>query len=199
MKSKLLKKLRKRGARQINILSVTTEYNWRYGDGYVVGMSYSYSDEKYAGLFSMGDTKDDVTRKAIRIFIDDYLKHLQMATSNKVFVSPGVYTSEKDLTFVAQKERKIKMTANEMAKTARVSPKYWDENNGYDVPGPYVSEYHFTQEEFRKYNEQHAKEQREICASKSSLRTIYEDWIHNVRIVPEDEILRSPSPEIEYN
>ena len=25
-----------------------------------------------------------------------------MATSNKVFVSPGVYTSERDLTFVAQ-------------------------------------------------------------------------------------------------
>ena len=25
-----------------------------------------------------------------------------MATSNKIFVSPGVYTSERDLTFVAQ-------------------------------------------------------------------------------------------------
>jgi len=29
-------------------------------------------------------------------------KHLSMASSNRVFVSPGVYTSEKDLTFVAQ-------------------------------------------------------------------------------------------------
>ena len=42
------------------------------------------------------------TKIFIRKLIKLLTKHYSMANSNRVFVSPGVYTSEKDLTFVAQ-------------------------------------------------------------------------------------------------
>lgn len=67
MKTKLLKKLRRRGRNQISIYSVTTQ------DGCTTGMKIGYSDDKYSGLFEFGDTKEEVLRKAEHIFITEYL------------------------------------------------------------------------------------------------------------------------------
>ena len=66
MKVKLFRKLIRRGASQIAILSVTT--------GYKTGMSYSYSGDEYRGLYSHGDTPADVRFKASRIYIREYIK-----------------------------------------------------------------------------------------------------------------------------
>ena len=72
MKVKLLKKLRRKGMKQIDILSVTREYS--FGGSCIVGMSYSYTGEEYSGLFSIGNTEDDVRCKAMKIYINKYLK-----------------------------------------------------------------------------------------------------------------------------
>ncbi len=68
MKVRLLKKLRRRGQDQINIYSVTKT------DGIVTGMSVGYDDDKYSKLFCFGDTKEEVKKKAERIYIEDYIK-----------------------------------------------------------------------------------------------------------------------------
>lgn len=66
MKAKLLKKLRAEGRCQITILSITTTTTWR---GEIVsGMSYSYNDDDYRGLFCIGDTADEVRDKAMKIY-----------------------------------------------------------------------------------------------------------------------------------
>lgn len=66
MKAKLLKKLRTEGRCQITILSVTTTMTW---SGEIVsGMSYSYNDDDYMGLFCIGDTADEVRDKAMKIY-----------------------------------------------------------------------------------------------------------------------------------
>ena len=67
MRVALYRKLLRRGYRQINILG-TTETN-----GIISGMSYSYSDDDYAGLFTFGDTISDVKNKAARIYIKNYM------------------------------------------------------------------------------------------------------------------------------
>lgn len=67
MKTKLLKKLRRRGRGQVHIHSVTTQ------GGTVIGMAIGYSDDKYKGIFSFGNTEEIVKKKAERIYIEDYL------------------------------------------------------------------------------------------------------------------------------
>lgn len=67
MKTKLLKKLRRRGRNQIFIYSITKT------NGTVTGMGYSYDDDEYSGLFNYGDTEKDVYRKAEKIYIENYL------------------------------------------------------------------------------------------------------------------------------
>lgn len=67
MKAKLLKKLRKEGRCQITILSVTTTTTTWHGED-VTGMSYSYNDDDYRGLFCIGDTADEVREKAMKIY-----------------------------------------------------------------------------------------------------------------------------------
>ena len=68
MKVRLLKRLRRKGRRQITIYSVTTT------NEVTTGMSYRYSDDRYRGLFNMGDSEEDVYKKAERIYIEDYIK-----------------------------------------------------------------------------------------------------------------------------
>ena len=71
MKAKLLKRLRKRGRKQIEIISVTKE------NGFNVGMSIAYSDSKYKGLFTFGETEEQVIKRAEHIYIADYLQALK--------------------------------------------------------------------------------------------------------------------------
>jgi hypothetical protein len=68
MKTKLLRKLRRRGRNQIQILSVTTE------GSRTIGMSIAYDDDKYSNLFNYDNTEEEVLKKAERIFIADYIK-----------------------------------------------------------------------------------------------------------------------------
>lgn len=68
MKTKLLRKLRCEGRNAITILSMKTTY-----DGFssvVTGMSYSFNEDEYRGLFELGDTEHDVKEKACKIWFD---------------------------------------------------------------------------------------------------------------------------------
>lgn len=71
MKVKLLKKLRNRGRNSVNIISVTKTGNT------ITGMSYGYDSDDYKGLFSLGNTENDVKEKAARIYVKNWLKHKQ--------------------------------------------------------------------------------------------------------------------------
>jgi len=64
MKIKLLRKLRKIGRNKITIHSITTT------DGCTTGLSYGYSGSEYKNLFNFGDTKEEIYRKAERIYIN---------------------------------------------------------------------------------------------------------------------------------
>lgn len=64
MKTKLLRKIRRLGANQVTIYSITSS------DGLNTGMSYGYNDDIFSGLFRLGDTEQDVINKAIRIYYD---------------------------------------------------------------------------------------------------------------------------------
>lgn len=75
MKTKLLKKLRAQGRCQITIYSVTTTTTWR-GE-FITGMSYGYSDDAYRGLFSLGDTEEDVRDKAMRIYMRQNIEYFR--------------------------------------------------------------------------------------------------------------------------
>ena len=65
MKTKLLRIIRSELRNKITINSVTRTTD--YSGSYITGMSYSYSKECYAGLFSFGDTKEGVLRKVEKI------------------------------------------------------------------------------------------------------------------------------------
>lgn len=69
MKVKLLKKLRKRGRKEITINSVTKT------DNVVTGMSIGFDEDEYSGLFSFGDTEEDVLKKAEKIYLTNYLNN----------------------------------------------------------------------------------------------------------------------------
>jgi len=77
-----LRKLRKQGRNQINIYSVTTETS--YGSKSVIGMRIGYSDDDYANVFSYGDTKEDVYKKAERIYIKKNLDRLRKKYRKKI-------------------------------------------------------------------------------------------------------------------
>jgi len=70
MKVKLLKRLRRNGRNQIEIYSITKE------EGITVGMCYGYNSDSYQGLFSIGDTEEEVKLKASKIYIELYLKSI---------------------------------------------------------------------------------------------------------------------------
>lgn len=63
MKVKLLKKLRRIGRDEVDILSITKT------NGIVIGMRYSYNSNEYSGIFSYGDTSQQVIEKACRIYL----------------------------------------------------------------------------------------------------------------------------------
>jgi len=71
MKTKLLKKLRKKGRNEITIYSVTTT------NGTVTGMKIGYNDDIYSGLFFYGDTKEDVYCRAERIYLRDNIESIR--------------------------------------------------------------------------------------------------------------------------
>lgn len=64
MKSKLLRKLRDKGRSKITVFSITKT------GGIATGMSYGFNENEYKGLFSLGDTEEDVKEKAARIYIE---------------------------------------------------------------------------------------------------------------------------------
>ena len=72
MKTKLLKALRTKGRNQININSVKTT------NGTVTGMTIGYNDDIYKGLFSFGDTKEQVFKKAENIYIKANIERLRI-------------------------------------------------------------------------------------------------------------------------
>lgn len=63
MKTKLLKKLRRKGRDQIHILSTTKS------EGFMIGMSISYSDDAYSGMFEYGDSEEEVLERAARLYL----------------------------------------------------------------------------------------------------------------------------------
>lgn len=69
MKTKLLKKLRRRGRNKVTLNSITKT------NGLITGMSYSFDEEMYSGLFDFGMSFEDVQELACRIYIQDYLKN----------------------------------------------------------------------------------------------------------------------------
>lgn len=64
MKVKLLKRLRREANSQITVYSVRTS------NGTVTGMKYGMNDDAYSGLFSWGDTEQDIINKAAKIFFE---------------------------------------------------------------------------------------------------------------------------------
>lgn len=68
MKTRLLKRLRKIGRDKINIISITTS------DGIVTGMKVSFYEDSYRGLFSFGDTEEEVKEKACNIFLKNNIE-----------------------------------------------------------------------------------------------------------------------------
>ena len=80
MKAKLLKKLRTVGRNQINIYSVTKTTTWR-GE-FITGMSYSYSNNDYSGLFELGDTEEDVRNKAMEIYFKNNIDFIREKYKN---------------------------------------------------------------------------------------------------------------------
>lgn len=71
MRCKLLKSLRRNGKNQITIYSTTTTL--QSGNEIITGMEIGFNDSSYRGLFSFGDTCEDVYRKAERIYIQAYI------------------------------------------------------------------------------------------------------------------------------
>ena len=71
MKTKLLRRLRKRGRNQITIYSVTTT------NGTVTGMKIGYSEDEYSGLFGFGDTEEQVLKKAEIIYIKNHIERIK--------------------------------------------------------------------------------------------------------------------------
>lgn len=75
MKVKLLKKIRNEGRNIITIYSTTTETSWR--GSYCSGMSYGYTGSEYKGLFSFGDSEQDVKDKAMNIYIKKEIDNIR--------------------------------------------------------------------------------------------------------------------------
>ena len=71
MKVKLLKILRKIGRNKIIIYSFTTT------NGTVTGMKIGYDEDEYRGLFSLGDTEQDVKEKACKIYLQTNIESIR--------------------------------------------------------------------------------------------------------------------------
>lgn len=71
MKTKLLRRLRREGWNKITVYKVTMQR------GVVVGMIYGYTGEEYRGLFSFGDTEEDVHYKAMMIYMRKEVERLK--------------------------------------------------------------------------------------------------------------------------
>ena len=71
MRVKLLKILRKIGRNKIIIYSFTTT------NGTVTGMKIGYDDDEYRGLFSFGDTEQDVKEKACQIYLQTNIESIR--------------------------------------------------------------------------------------------------------------------------
>ena len=70
MNVKLVKKLRKIGRNKIKIYSFTTT------NGTVTGMKIGYDEDEYRGLFSLGDTEQDVKEKACKIYLETNIESI---------------------------------------------------------------------------------------------------------------------------
>lgn len=71
MKVKLLKRLRNIGRSMVNVHSITTI------GGITTGMSYGYDENEYSGLFSLGDTEQDVKEKACKIYLQTNIEAIR--------------------------------------------------------------------------------------------------------------------------
>jgi hypothetical protein len=76
MKAKLLKRLRNTGRNVIDVLSVTTTTS--FSGKSITGMSYSYTGDEYKGLFSFGDTEEEVKEKACNIWLSQNIERLRI-------------------------------------------------------------------------------------------------------------------------
>ena len=64
MKTRLLRRFIRKASHEISITSITSR-------GCInTGMSYNYSDNRYSGIFSFGDSEDDVMRKVRQRYWD---------------------------------------------------------------------------------------------------------------------------------
>jgi hypothetical protein len=77
MKAKLLKRLRNTGRNVIDVLSITTTSS-AFSGKTITGMSYSYTGDEYRGLFSFGNTEQEVKEKACNIWLSQNIKRLRM-------------------------------------------------------------------------------------------------------------------------
>lgn len=80
MKVKLLKKIRNKGRNVITIYSTTTETTFR--GSYCTGMSYGFTGDEYKGLFSFGDTEEQVKEKAMNIYIKKEIEYIRKRYKN---------------------------------------------------------------------------------------------------------------------
>ena len=71
MKVKLLRKLRERSESELKIQSITTT------NGTVSGMKYRYNDDCYKGIFSYGDTGEEVMNKVFRIYLNKNIEAIR--------------------------------------------------------------------------------------------------------------------------
>lgn len=71
MKTKLLRRLRREGWNKITVYKVTMQR------GVVVGMTYGYAGEEYRGIFSLGDTEEDVHYNAMMIYMRKEVERLK--------------------------------------------------------------------------------------------------------------------------
>jgi len=71
MKVKLLKRLRRIGRSMVTIHSITTTGNT------ITGMSYGYDYDEYSGLFSYGDTEEEVKEKACNIYLQTNIESIR--------------------------------------------------------------------------------------------------------------------------
>jgi len=71
MKAKLLRRLRRYAREEVTIYSITKS------EGIVTGMHYGYNSAPYRDLFQLGDTEEDVMRKAFYIYIKENIQMLR--------------------------------------------------------------------------------------------------------------------------
>lgn len=71
MKVKLLRRLRQKAMSEVTIYSITKT------NGEVTGMRYGYHSDCYEGVFSFGDTEDDVMKKVVKIYFENNIDNIR--------------------------------------------------------------------------------------------------------------------------